>query len=152
MFCNGIYHGYDTYGDMCGGFNPLKDIYKTFVFELCEWRNKNIPETSRCLTLDVIPENIISKPPSAELRPDQKDQDSLPPYDVLDKILKGLIELEWMEDVFASKKFDMDVVRKIRQMVYNAEYKRRQSCPGTKITKKLFGRDRRYPIINQAKV
>jgi NAD+ synthase len=141
--------GYSTlYGDMCGGFNPLKDIYKTFVFDLCKWRNDNIPSLSLCRKKDVIPTNIITKPPSAELRPDQKDEDSLPPYDVLDNILKGLVEYEWTMDIFRKKMFDEETVKSVMRMLNNSEYKRRQACPGTKITSKIFGRDRRYPIIN----
>lgn len=143
--------GYATlYGDMCGGFNPLKDIYKTFVFDLCKWRNENIPDLSLCRRLGVIPVNTITKPPSAELKPGQVDQDSLPPYDVLDGILKGLVEYEWTMDMFANKGFDLDTVKRVMRMLNNSEYKRRQACPGTKITSKIFGRDRRYPIINHS--
>lgn len=143
--------GYATlYGDMCGGFNPLKDIYKTYVFDLCKWRNDNIPALSLCRKKNVIPVNTITKPPSAELKPGQVDQDSLPPYEVLDGILKGLVEYEWQMDIFERKGFDRKTVERVMRMLNNSEYKRRQACPGTKITSKLFGRDRRYPIINHS--
>jgi len=141
--------GYATlYGDMCGGYNPVKDIYKTELFKLCEWRNKNRPDD--LLGGDYpIPDNIITKPPSAELRDDQKDSDSLPEYEVLDDILLGLIEQELpLEDIIA-RGHDPKVVKRIQHLLYIAEYKRRQAPPGVKIGSKNFGRDRRYPITNK---
>ncbi|MGB0908431.1 MAG: NAD+ synthase [Maricaulaceae bacterium] len=141
--------GYATlYGDMCGGYNPLKDVYKTEVFALAHWRNKHCPDD--LLGRDApIPENIITKPPSAELRDDQKDSDSLPEYDVLDDILFGLIEQELsVEDILARGHSSADVKR-IQHLLYIAEYKRRQAPPGVKIGPKNFGRDRRYPITNR---
>ena len=140
--------GYATlYGDMCGGFNPLKDVYKTDVFALCRWRNENRPDDF--LGNDhPIPDNIITKPPSAELRDDQKDSDSLPEYAVLDDILRGLIEQDLpVEDIIA-RGHDPKVVKRIQHLLYIAEYKRRQAPPGVKIGSKNFGRDRRYPITN----
>jgi len=141
--------GYATlYGDMCGGYNPLKDVYKTEVFKLCEWRNAHNPDD--LLGGDApIPVNIITKPPSAELRDDQKDSDSLPEYDVLDDILRGLVEEELpLEDIIARGHSEADVKR-IQHLLYIAEYKRRQAPPGVKIGSKNFGRDRRYPITNR---
>jgi len=141
--------GYATlYGDMCGGYSVLKDIYKTDVFKLSSWRNENRPEDSMGPEGRVIPERIITKPPTAELKPDQTDQDTLPPYDVLDGILKSLIEEELSVDDIASKGFDPDTVRRIWRMLDLAEYKRRQAPPGVKTTRRAFGRDRRYPITN----
>ena len=140
--------GYATlYGDMCGGYNPVKDIYKTELFELCKWRNKNNPED--LLGGDYpIPDNIITKPPSAELRDDQKDSDSLPEYPVLDDILFGLIEQELpVEDIIA-RGHAPELVKRIQHLLYIAEYKRRQAPPGVKIGSKNFGKDRRYPITN----
>lgn len=136
--------GYATiYGDMNGGFNPVKDIYKTRVIELCKWRN-TIGDTP------IIPENIITKPPSAELRDNQKDQDSLPPYDVLDDILEQLIEGEKsVADICTYSRYDRDLVIRISKMLNRAEYKRYQSAPGPKITMRAFGRDRRYPMTNK---
>jgi len=142
--------GYATlYGDMCGGYNALKDLYKTECFALAEWRNANLPRGAKGRAGPVIPQAIIDKPPSAELRPDQKDEDSLPPYEVLDAILYGLIEGE--EDVadIAARGYDPDTVRKVEHLLYLAEYKRRQAAPGVKVGKKIFGRDRRYPIVNR---
>ncbi len=134
--------GYATlYGDMCGGFNALKDLYKMQVYALSEWRNQQSP---------VIPQNIIDKAPSAELKPDQTDQDSLPPYEVLDNILMGLIEDNLSPDEIARKHgYDKALVLKIWRMLDIAEYKRKQAPPGVKITRKAFGRDRRYPITNK---
>lgn len=134
--------GYSTlYGDMCGGYNVLKDVYKTRVFELCEWRNSKGEE--------VIPRNIITKPPSAELRENQKDEDNLPPYELLDKILYLIIEEDLSTEEIAEKGHDIDMVHEVEKMVHRSEYKRRQSCPGVKIGEKPFGRDRRYPITNK---
>ena len=141
--------GYATlYGDMCGGYNPLKDVYKTEVFALAEWRNKNTPDD--LLGSDYpIPDNIITKPPTAELRDNQKDSDSLPEYPVLDDILFGLIEQELsVEEILARGHKSADVKR-IQHLLYIAEYKRRQAPPGVKIGNKNFGRDRRYPITNK---
>lgn len=141
--------GYATlYGDMCGGYSVLKDVYKTTVFALCNWRNQNRPKG--CLGPEgrVIPENIITKPPSAELRPDQVDQDSLPPYDVLDDILQCLVEDEMPLDEIAARGHDLATIKRIRRLLFLAEYKRRQAPPGVKIGRRAFGRDRRYPITN----
>ena len=141
--------GYATlYGDMCGGFSVLKDVYKTVVFKLADWRNRNRPDGLAGPMGRVIPENTITKPPSAELRPDQTDQDSLPPYDVLDDILAALIEGETSLGEICARGHDMDTVRRVRHLLFVAEYKRRQAPPGVKITRRAFGRDRRYPITN----
>jgi NAD+ synthase (glutamine-hydrolysing) len=129
--------GYATlYGDMCGGFNPLKDLYKTQVYELAKLR------------ADVIPQNIFTKAPSAELRPDQKDSDSLPDYEILDKILFALIE-EKKSVAEVAKNFDESLVKKVAKVFYASEYKRRQSCLGPKISEMAFDKDRRFPITNK---
>jgi NAD+ synthase len=139
--------GYATlYGDMCGGYNVLKDVYKMTVFELCKWRNDTLPTTALTQALNVIPDRIITKPPSAELRDNQKDADSLPPYDVLDAILMGLVEAEQSVDDVVAKGFDRGTVVRIERLLNLAEYKRRQAPPGVKIGTRNFGRDRRYPI------
>ena len=141
--------GYATlYGDMNGGFNPIKDIYKLRVFALARWRNENRPAS--CLGNDgiVIPERIITRPPSAELRPDQKDEDSLPPYEILDGILDGLVEKEMAVRDIVAQGYDRDTVKRIEHLLYISEYKRRQAAPGVKISARNFGRDRRYPITN----
>lgn len=141
--------GYATlYGDMCGGYSVLKDLYKMTVFALSHWRNQNLPEGALGPAGRVIPERIITKPPSAELRPDQKDEDSLPPYPVLDGILERLIEREMGVDEVIADGFEAATVARIENLLYTAEYKRRQAAPGVKIGRKLFGRDRRYPITN----
>jgi NAD+ synthase len=141
--------GYATlYGDMCGGYSVLKDIYKTEVYALSEWRNTHVPEDSALTARDVIPQSSITKAPTAELRPNQTDQDSLPPYDVLDAILHGLIEEEESIDQIVAKGFDRAIVSRVQRLLYSAEYKRRQAPPGVKITRKSFGRDRRYPMTN----
>jgi NAD+ synthase len=141
--------GYATlYGDMCGGYSVLKDIYKTEVYALSEWRNTHVPEDSALTAKDVIPQSSITKAPTAELRPNQTDQDSLPPYDVLDAILHGLIEEEQSVDHIVAKGFDRVTVSRVQRLLYSAEYKRRQAPPGVKITRKSFGRDRRYPMTN----
>jgi NAD+ synthase len=141
--------GYATlYGDMNGGFNPLKDIYKTEVYRLCRWRNQHLTSDLKGPRGEVIPERILTKAPSAELREDQKDQDSLPPYDVLDPILEGLVEKEMSVSDIVAKGFDEATVRRVEHMLYVAEYKRRQAPPGPKVTAVNFGRDRRYPITN----
>lgn len=133
--------GYATlYGDMNGGYNPIKDVYKTEVYRLAHWRNG---------LGHVIPERIITKAPTAELRENQKDQDSLPPYDVLDTILEGLVENEIpVAEIVKNTGYDEALVKRIQHMLYVAEYKRRQAAPGVKITRRNFGRDRRYPITN----
>ena len=141
--------GYATlYGDMVGGFNPMKDLYKTMVFDLARWRNQVLPPGALGPAGRVIPERIITKPPSAELKPDQKDEDSLPPYPVLDDILKGLIEGEESVDAIVARGHDRSLVNRVWHMLELAEYKRRQACPGVKITRRAFGKDRRYPITN----
>ena len=133
--------GYATlYGDMCGGYNPLKDMYKVEVYKICEWYNKTHSQK--------IPENIITKAPSAELRPDQKDQDSLPPYDTLDAILECLIEKDLSVTETSDKGFDKDTVKKVARLLKIAQYKRNQSAPGPKLTQRAFARERRYPISN----
>ncbi|MEC7202903.1 MAG: NAD+ synthase [Pseudomonadota bacterium] len=141
--------GYATlYGDMCGGYSVLKDVYKTTVFELCHWRNQYKPEGLLGPVGRVIPERIITKPPSAELRPDQKDEDSLPPYDKLDDILRCLIEGEMSIEEIVARGHEPDTVQRVWHMLDLAEYKRRQAPPGVKITHRAFGRERRYPITN----
>ncbi len=142
--------GYATlYGDMNGGFNPIKDLYKTEVYRLSELRNRWKPADAMGPSGEVIPSNIITKAPTAELRENQKDQDSLPPYDVLDGILERLVEQEMSVPDIVADGYDRETVRKIERLLYLAEYKRRQAAPGVKVTKKNFGRDRRYPITNR---
>ncbi|HEY8005336.1 MAG TPA: NAD+ synthase [Methylocella sp.] len=142
--------GYATiYGDMNGGFNPIKDLYKMQVFRLAELRNRWKPKGALGPDGEVIARNILVKPPTAELRENQKDQDSLPPYEVLDAILEGLVEKEMRVADVVVLGFDLETVKKIERLLYLAEYKRRQSAPGVKVTKKNFGRDRRYPIVNR---
>ncbi len=141
--------GYSTlYGDMCGGYSVLKDVYKMQVFALAKWRNKDIPENGLGSSGEIIPQNIITKAPTAELRYDQKDEDSLPPYEILDGILYHLIEERMSATEIIDKGYEQDIVKKISSMVYASEYKRRQSAPGVKISVKPFSRDRRYPITN----
>lgn len=142
--------GYATiYGDMAGGYNPLKDAYKTTVFAVSRWRNENIPRLSRNPVMPVMPDNIINKPPSAELRPDQKDEDSLPAYEDLDRMLHMLVEEESsVDDVVDRYGFDRDTVARIERLLAIAEYKRRQAPPGVKLSTRNFGRDRRYPITH----
>lgn len=142
--------GYATlYGDMCGGYNVLKDIYKTQVYELCRWRNAHKPDHALGPHGQVIPENVLTKAPTAELKPGQKDQDSLPPYDVLDSILEGLIEHDWdIKTIAKHGGHDPALIQRVWRMLDIAEYKRRQSAPGPKITSRAFGRERRYPITN----
>jgi len=142
--------GYATiYGDMNGGFNPIKDLYKMEVYALAALRNRWKPEGALGPGGVVIPENILHKAPSAELRENQKDQDSLPPYEVLDDILECLVEHEMRVSEIVTRGHDEETVRKIERLLYIAEYKRRQSAPGVKVTRKYFGRDRRYPIVNR---
>jgi NAD+ synthase len=141
--------GYATiYGDMAGGYSVLKDAYKTTVFDLSRWRNENLPSLAMGSSGAVMPDRVITKPPSAELREDQKDEDSLPPYEVLDPILYGLVEEELSVEQLVARGFDKDVVARIERLLYVAEYKRRQSPPGVKLGIRNFGRDRRYPITN----
>lgn len=141
--------GYATlYGDMCGGYNVLKDVYKTTVFELCRWRNAYRPDGAMGPRGRVIPERIIAKPPSAELRADQKDSDSLPSYPVLDAILKGLIERDLSAEELAAEGHDRATVTRVWRLLEGAEYKRRQAPPGVKITSRLISKERRYPIVN----
>ncbi|MBN08357.1 MAG: NAD+ synthase [Rhodospirillaceae bacterium] len=141
--------GYATlYGDMCGGYSVLKDVYKTTVFAVSDWRNKTLPPDMRGPAGRVIPERIITKKPSAELKPDQYDEDSLPPYEVLDDILKNLIEGEQAIPDIVERGHDPAIVRRVWHMLDQAEYKRRQAPPGVKISSRAFGRDRRYPITN----
>ncbi|MCO6186322.1 NAD+ synthase [Rhizobium sp. L1K21] len=142
--------GYCTlYGDMNGGFNPIKDLYKMQVYALSAWRNTQVPPGALGPSGEVIPQNIIDKAPSAELRPDQTDQDSLPPYPVLDDILECLVEKEMGTAEIIARGHDEATVHRVEHLLYIAEYKRRQSAPGVKITRKNFGRDRRYPITNR---
>lgn len=141
--------GYATlYGDMCGGYSVIKDVYKTTVFALCRWRNENVPEGALGPAQVVIPDNIITKPPTAELREDQKDEDSLPPYEALDDILSCLVESEMAFEEIVSRGHEPATVRRIEHLLYIAEYKRRQAPPGVKIGARNFGRDRRYPLTN----
>jgi NAD+ synthase len=142
--------GYATlYGDMNGGFNPVKDLYKTEVFRLARLRNSWKPDGALGPAGPVIPENIITRPPTAELRENQKDEDSLPPYSVLDPILERLVEREEPVSAIVAAGFDRDVVARVERLLHIAEYKRRQAAPGVKVTLKNFGRDRRYPITNR---
>jgi len=135
--------GYATlYGDMVGGYAVLKDVFKTLVYDLARWRNKNG---------DVIPQNTIDKPPSAELRPNQKDSDSLPPYETLDEILSLYVEADLGVTAIVGRGFDPGLVTRVAGMVDRNEYKRRQAAPGVKITVKAFGKDRRLPITNRHK-
>ena len=149
--------GYATlYGDMCGGFSVLKDVYKTTVFKLSQWRTVQTAETLQELGFlgnsgEVIPARMITKPPTAELRPNQKDEDSLPPYPVLDAILRGLVERQLSIAELVAEGMDHATVTRVARMVAAAEYKRRQSPPGVKITPMAFGRDRRWPITNSWK-
>ncbi|MEO8476977.1 MAG: NAD+ synthase, partial [Actinomycetota bacterium] len=139
--------GYSTlYGDMAGGFAPIKDVPKTLVYELARWRND---EATRHEASPPIPERTISKPPSAELRPDQKDTDSLPPYDELDPVIEAYVEDDLGIDEMVERGIERDLARRIVGMIDRAEYKRRQAAPGVKITPKAFGRDRRMPITNR---
>ena len=142
--------GYATlYGDMAGGYSVLKDAYKTTVFALSQWRNENKPEGALGPDGPVMPPRVITKPPTAELRPDQKDEDSLPPYSVLDRILEGLVDKELsVTEVANSTGEDATLVADIESKLLKAEYKRRQAPPGVKIGTRNFGRDRRYPISN----
>ncbi|MEL7211747.1 MAG: NAD+ synthase [Pseudomonadota bacterium] len=142
--------GYATiYGDMSGGYNPIKDLYKTRVFEICRWRNANHRDWMLAPKGEVIPPRVIDKPPSAELRPDQKDEDSLPPYDVLDGILTMLVDEERSVADCVAAGYDRATVKKIEHLIYISEYKRFQSAPGARLSHRAFWLDRRYPIVNR---
>ena len=142
--------GYCTiYGDMNGGFNPIKDLYKMEVYRLCRWRNAHVPIGGKGPSGVVIPERIITKAPTAELRENQKDQDSLPPYEALDDMLKCLVEDEMPLGAIVARGHDVATVERIARLLNIAEYKRRQAAPGVKISARNFGRDRRYPITNK---
>ncbi len=142
--------GYATlYGDMNGGFNPVKDLYKTQVYALARYRNQARPKTCFGPEGIVLPENVLTKAPTAELKPNQRDLDTLPPYDALDDILNCLVELELPLPEIVARGHAPELVKKVERMLYLAEYKRRQAAPGVKITAKNFGRDRRYPITNK---
>ena len=141
--------GYATiYGDMCGGYSVLKDLYKTLCFDVSDWRNENYEDHFLGPDGPVMPKNVITKPPTAELREDQKDEDSLPPYEVLDAILHALVEEEKSYAEIVEAGYDGATVSRIQNLLYIAEYKRRQAPPGVKISTRNFGRDRRYPITN----
>lgn len=155
--------GYATlYGDMCGGFSVLKDVYKTTVVKLANWRNEQRAESLARLgflgaategaTAPVIPHRMITKPPTAELRPNQRDEDSLPPYDLLDTILRGLVERQLSIAELVAEGLEEHTVARVARLLVGAEYKRRQSAPGVKITPMAFGRDRRWPITNRWKL
>ncbi|MDO9526336.1 MAG: NAD+ synthase [Gemmobacter sp.] len=142
--------GYATiYGDMAGGYNPIKDLYKTRVFETCRWRNINHRPWMHGPAGVVIPASVIDKPPSAELRADQKDEDSLPPYPVLDAILEGLVDRDASVADLVAAGFDRATVKKVESLVYGSEYKRFQSAPGVRLSSRAFWLDRRYPIVNR---
>ena len=142
--------GYATiYGDMSGGYNPLKDLYKTRVFAVCRWRNANHRPWMEGPEGEVIPARVIEKPPSAELRPDQKDEDSLPPYPVLDGILELLVENDCSVEACVEAGYERETVKKVEGLLYGAEWKRHQAAPGTRLTRKAFWLDRRYPIVNR---
>jgi NAD+ synthase len=142
--------GYATiYGDMAGGYNPIKDMYKTRVFETCRWRNANHRPWMMAPAGEVIPPRVIDKPPTAELRADQKDEDSLPPYEVLDVILEMLIDKEASVADVVAMGYDRETVKKVESLLYISEYKRFQSAPGARLTERAFWLDRRYPIVNR---
>lgn len=142
--------GYATiYGDMAGGYNPIKDMYKTRVFAACRWRNANHRPWMKAPAGAVIPVSIIEKPPSAELRPDQRDDQSLPPYDVLDGILEMLVDSDASVADCVAAGYDRETVQKVEKLIYISEYKRFQSAPGTRLTRHAFWLDRRYPIVNR---
>ncbi len=141
--------GYSTlYGDMCGGYAILKDVYKMTVYALCHWRNENLPLNAKGPAGRVVPARIITKAPTAELKPNQKDQDTLPPYEVLDDILECLVERDLSLPEIIARGHASETVNKVWRMLHSAEYKRRQAPPGVKITRRIFNRDRRYPITN----
>ena len=141
--------GYSTiYGDMAGGFNPIKDLYKTRVFDICVWRNRNHRNWMLGPNSVVIDRGIIDKPPTAELRHDQKDEDSLPPYNILDGILAMLIDQDAGVSDCVAAGYDRVMVKKVENLLYNSEYKRFQSAPGTRLSDRAFWLDRRYPIAS----
>jgi NAD+ synthase len=142
--------GYATlYGDMAGGYSVLKDAYKTTCFALSRWRNHHRPDGGLGPGGPVMPERVIDKPPSAELRPNQKDEDSLPPYELLDRILVGLVDDDQsVAEVVAATGAERALVADVEKKLLRAEYKRRQAPPGVKLTSRNFGRDRRYPLTN----
>ena len=141
--------GYSTlYGDMCGGFAPIKDVWKTEIFKLCEWRNTALPRGVLGPDGKVIPRRIITRPPSAELRPDQQDTDSLPPYDILDAILIALTEEMADTHTIVSRGYERETVERVSAMLFRTEYKRFQAAPGPKVTRRAFGRDRRLPLTS----
>ena len=142
--------GYATlYGDMNGGYNPIKDLYKTEVYRLAAWRNAHLPQDVKGRAGEMIPAHVITKAPTAELRENQTDQDSLPPYEVLDAILQGLVENELSIGEIEALGYERATIERVEHLLYIAEYKRRQAPPGVKITRRNFGRDRRYPITNR---
>ncbi|MEM6637545.1 MAG: NAD+ synthase [Pseudomonadota bacterium] len=142
--------GYATiYGDMSGGYNPIKDLYKTRVFETCRWRNANHRDWMQGPEGAVVPTRVIEKPPTAELRADQKDEDSLPPYPVLDRILEMLVDEEASVSQVIAEGFDPETVRRVEHLIFISEYKRFQSAPGARLTERAFWLDRRYPIVNR---
>ena len=142
--------GYCTiYGDMAGGYNPIKDLYKTRVFETCRWRNENHRLWMLGPAGVVIPVSVIDKPPSAELRPDQRDDDSLPPYPVLDAILEALVDRDQSVPEVVAMGYDKATVKKVEHLIYISEWKRHQSAPGVKLTRRAFWLDRRYPMVNR---
>jgi NAD+ synthase len=142
--------GYSTiYGDMAGGYNPIKDMYKTRVFEVCRWRNAHHAPWMLAPAGEVIAPRVIDKPPSAELRADQKDEDSLPPYEVLDAILERLIDRDQSVAEIVAQGYDRETVKRIEWLIYTSEYKRFQSAPGTRLTQRAFWLDRRYPVVNR---
>jgi len=142
--------GYATiYGDMSGGYNPIKDMYKVRVFEVCRWRNENHFDWMMGPAGEVIPPSIIDKPPSAELRPDQKDSDSLPDYPILDGILEMLVDDDASVADCVAAGYERDVVKRVEHLLYISEYKRFQSAPGTRLSRRAFWLDRRYPIVNR---
>ena len=142
--------GYSTiYGDMCGGYNPIKDLYKTRLYEICQWRNTHKESWMKGPNGKVIPQRIIEKPPSAELKPNQKDEDSLPPYHLLDLILESLIEKNMSINEISALGIDKTMIQKIEKLIYNSEYKRFQSAPGVHLTKGSFWLSRRYPLVQK---
>ena len=142
--------GYATiYGDMAGGYNPIKDLYKTRVFDTCRWRNAHHRDWMMGPAAEVIPPRIIAKPPSAELRPDQKDEDSLPPYPVLDAILEGLVERDLSVAELQAEGHDQEVILQVEKLLYTSEWKRYQAAPGPRISPRAFWLDRRYPLVNR---
>tara|TARA_B100000925_G_scaffold46316_1_gene30164 strand:- start:425 stop:934 length:510 start_codon:yes stop_codon:yes gene_type:complete len=140
--------GYSTiYGDMCGGYNPIKDLYKTRLYQICKWRNLFHESWMKGSKGPIIPVSILEKQPTAELRPNQTDQDNLPPYEILDSILECLIEHDMSISEIVNKGHEYNMVKKIEQLVFQSEYKRFQSAPGVHLTENSFQLSRRYPIV-----